>query len=476
MSIIFNIIMLVIMIPCVLFIFLYDYPAKWRDKKYIYGVLNRAEFKEEKVAVRVDEIASACRKNAKWLLFVSLILMVLFCFIPDFSIRLIVWTSFIFVDLVLMFVPFTKGNSEMKSLKRELGIASEKGVVYTDLKGAGAIHTLKKSGIIVPSILATVFFLAALLNDIGVIKIVGLLPDQNAYQARLMTGMTGSLLFISFMLIPIAFMMDGIRNEVISEDSDINANYNRAKKKNMADCMVMFTWINTAAIILMMIMMCIWDNQILYLGLFAVYMLSIMIGIFLYAKRQKAIEKRYKKETSVEIDDDDNWILGQIYYNPNDKRLNVTKRVGVGATVNMAHPVGKMIGVVAILLLIFTFVELIYVGILSQSPMVLRVEDGNVICHQMKDDYAISISDIEDISLGSDSSSLKLRKESGYDMEPKYKGKYSIDDESGCISFLDLDTKAYIVIRADGKKYYINAPSDEETQKVYNEVVEHISE
>jgi hypothetical protein len=86
--------------------------------------------------------------------------MVLFCFIPDFSIRLIAWSFFVFVDLVLMLVPFTKGNSEMKSLKRELGIASKKGVVYTDLKGAGAIHALKISSILVPNIIATVFFLA----------------------------------------------------------------------------------------------------------------------------------------------------------------------------------------------------------------------------------------------------------------------------------------------------------------------------
>ena len=235
MNIIFNIIMLVIMVPTVLFLFLYEYPAKWRDKKYIYGVLNRTEFKEEKTAERVDEIASTCRKNAKWLLFISLILMVLFCFIPDFTIRIIVWTTFVFLDLVLMFVPFSKGNSEMKSLKRELGIASKKGVVYTDLKGAGSIHALKKSSILVPNIIATVFFLVALLNDIGVVKLVGLLPGQFPYQARIMTGMTGALLFISIMLIPIALMMDGIRNEVISEDSDVNANYNRAKKKNMAD-------------------------------------------------------------------------------------------------------------------------------------------------------------------------------------------------------------------------------------------------
>ena len=476
MGIIFNIIMLVIMIPSILFIFFYEYPAKWREKKYIYGVLNRTEFKEEETSLRVDEIVDNCRKKAKLILIISLILMSLFCFIPDFSIRLIVWTAFVFLDLVLMFVPFSKGNSEMKSLKRELGIASKKGVVYTDLKGAGAIHALKISSILVPNIIATVFFLASLLNTIGVVKLVGLLPGQFAHQAMLMTGITGTLLFISFMIIPIAFMMDGIRNEVISEDSDINANYNRAKKKNMADFMVLFTWINTAVIIIMMIMMCIWDNQILYLAIYAVYMLAIMIGVFFYGKRQKQIERRYKKEISVEIDDDDNWILGQIYYNPDDKRLNIAKRAGVGSTVNMAHPVGKAIGVILILLVIFTFVELAYIGVLSQTPMVVRVENGNLICHQMKDDYSIPISDIDDISLGSDSSRLKLRKESGYEMEPKYKGKFCVDDESGCITFLDLDTKNYITISAEGKKYFINAPSEEETQKIYNEVVEQLAD
>ncbi|MCR5291272.1 MAG: DUF5808 domain-containing protein [Eubacterium sp.] len=476
MSILFNIIMLVIMVPCVIFIFYYDYPVKWTEKKYIFGIRNRTEFKEEKAAARVDEIVSACRKNAKFILIISLILMAVFCFIPDLSIRLIVWTSFVIVDLVLMFVPFTKGNSEMKSLKCELGIASKKGVVFTDLKGAGAIHALKKSSIIIPCVIATVFFLAALLNDIGVVKLVGLLPGQNLYQARLMTGMTGALLFISYMIIPIAFMMDGIRNEVISEDSDINANYNRAKKKNMADFMVLFTWINTVIIILMMVIMCIWDNQNIFLAIYAVYMLAIMIGVFIYAKRQKQIEKRYKKETSIEIDDDDNWILGQIYYNPDDKRLNITKRVGVGATVNMAHPVGKTIGVISILLLLFIFVELIYVGVLSQTPMVIRVEDGNLICHHMKDDYTIPISDIEDITMGSDSGELKLRKESGYNMEPMYKGKYNVNDEGGCIVFLNLDTKSFINVSAEGKNYYINGTSDEETEKIFNLVLEQFTE
>ena len=75
-------------------------------------------------------------------------------------------------------------------------------------------------------------------------------------------------------------------------------------------------------------------------------------------------------------------------------------------------------------------VVLIYVGILSQTSMEVCVEDGNIICHQMKDDYCIPISDIDDITIESDSGKLKLRKEAGYDMDPKYKGKYCVNDES----------------------------------------------
>ncbi|MCR5292418.1 MAG: hypothetical protein K6E28_05980, partial [Eubacterium sp.] len=127
-------------------------------------------------------------------------------------------------------------------------------------------------------------------------------------------------------------------------------------------------------------------------------------------------------------------------------------------------------------LLLFIFVELIYVGVLSQTPMVIRVEDGNLICHHMKDDYTIAISDMEDITMSSDSGKLKLRKESGFNMEPMYKGKYNVNDESGCIVFLNLDTKNYINVSAGGKNYYINGPSDEETEKIFNLVLEQFTE
>ena len=472
MNHILSIVMIAVMVPTVLILFFYEYPKKWRERKYIYGILNRAEFKEETTASRIDEITATCRKQAKIILICSFVIMLAICVIPDFITNMITWSVFIILDIVLLNIPLFRGNSEMKSLKRELGLTSKKGISYTDLKSAGAVHSLKLSKIIVPNIIASVFFLASLLSSLGVVKLHGILGGLEVYRTYMMTGMSGAFLLVGLMLIPIAVMMDNIRNEVISDDSDINMNYNRAKKKNMADFSVLFTWINTICIIVMMVVMCICNLDVLYMVICGVYMLALMAGLVVFCKKNVAIERRYKKETTIEIDDDDNWIFGQFYYNPDDKRLNVEKRVGVGTTINMAHPVGKILGVVAVLLIIYVFIMLIYIGVLSKTPMSIRIDNVSLICSQMKDDYSIPISDMSEPELRTSSGDLELHKLSGYDMEPMYKGKFSVSGESDCIVFLNLDSDSYITFQADGTTYFISGDTDEETQTVYTQLLE----
>ncbi len=470
MSHILNIVMLAMMVPTILILFFYEYPKKWRERKYIYGILNRAEYKEETTASRIDEIITTCRKQAKIILICSFVIMLAICVIPDFVMNMITWSVFIILDIILINIPLFKGNSEMKSLKRELGITSKKGVSYTDLKSAGAVHSLKLVKIIVPNIIAAVFFLASLLSSLGVVNLHGILGGQEVYRTNMMTGMSGAFLLVGLMLIPIAVMMDNIRNEVISDDSDINMNYNRAKKKNMADFSVLFTWINTICIIIMMVVMSICDMDILYMVICGVYMLALMAGLVVFCKRNVAIERRYKKETTIEIDDDDNWLLGQFYYNPDDKRLNVEKRVGVGTTINIAHPVGKIVGTVSVLLIIYVFIMLIYIGILSKTPMSLRIDNASLICSQMKTDYSIPISDMSEPELRTSSEDLKLHKLNGYDMEPLYKGKFTVDDQSNCIIFLNLEAEDYIYFSYNGQTYYLSCDTSEETQKIYDEL------
>lgn len=58
-------------------------------------------------------------------------------------------------------------------------------------------------------------------------------------------------------------------------------------------------------------------------------------------------------------EDDDYWILGStIYNNPNDPALFVNKRIGVGMTINIARPMGKVILALSIVILIASLIAL----------------------------------------------------------------------------------------------------------------------
>ncbi len=51
-------------------------------------------------------------------------------------------------------------------------------------------------------------------------------------------------------------------------------------------------------------------------------------------------------------DEPKNWKLGIIYYNPSDPRTFVSKRVGIGWTLNFAQPLSYLVPIAVILLVI----------------------------------------------------------------------------------------------------------------------------
>jgi len=463
---IFDIVMLAVMIPTALIMFFYEYPKNWKDRKVIFGVRNREEFKNLNNAKRVDDITGSSRKQAGIILLISLIIMGLMCLIPDFTTRMVVWTFFIMIDIFVLIIPFIRGNSEMKSLKKELGINS-KGISYSEFSNAGTIHALKLSRMIIPCVVGIIVCLAALFYDMKLFSFGG----RTSAGDYMISGLLASFLMVGIVMVPISIMFDRLRNDVISEDSDINANYNRAKKKNWADTNVFMIWINTAFIALTFPAMVMFQTEKVMLVVIVVYMLMLFVGLGLFVKRNLAIDKRYRRETSIETDDDDYWLLGSIYYNPEDKRLNVEKRAGVGATINMAHPVGKLIGVITVLAVIGTILVLVWVAILGKTPISLKFEDGKIICHQLNDDYVIPADSVEEIILLSGTNKLSLTRISGYNLEPIFKGNFTVEGERGCRIFLNTEVDEYLRLISDGKTYYINGNTVEETEEVYSHFI-----
>jgi uncharacterized membrane protein len=325
------------------------FPKNPEKRKMIFGVRDNPKFHEGNAAKRVKEIADSCRKSALIITAIICVATVILVFLPSTNITMLAFILLVFA-LFLVAVPFGKGNTELKSLKKELGI-TKSGTVYADLKNTSVVHGLKMPWLLIPNVIVLLETVFAMLVDFGVIKIV----DTLAIEKFGLSMMSASFLFIGIIIVPIAMMMDNTRNTVISKDSNINANYNRAKKKCWADLFVAMSWTNALAIgILVSLYMFIYNDIAVLAGTLA-YTVVLMVIVMIAAKLQAAVEKRYERDTDLELlDDDDCWILGMFYYNPNDTRLNVEKRFGYGGTVNIAHPAGKVIMIITAILLVFS--------------------------------------------------------------------------------------------------------------------------
>lgn len=365
MTWVIKLIMFICVVSSVIVLFAIGFPKDPSKRKMIFGVRDNPKFHEGNAAIKVKEITSSCRRSALIITVLVCLMNIVLLILPATGITMLAWILLTFA-LFLVAVPFGKGNTELKNLKKELGI-TKSGVTYTDLTSTNVVHALKLPWIILPNAVALAGTVFAILVDFGVIKVV----EKVAVEKYALTTMSLSFCSIAAIIVPLAILMDNTRNMVISRDSNINANYNRAKKKTWADLMIAISWTNALYLVASSILFMFVNTQVAVLVGILVYTVILMIIVIIGAVNQKAVENRYERDTELELqDDDDNWILGMFYYNPNDTRLNVEKRFGYGATINVAHPAGKVIMIVSALLLIGTIGYLIYAALTGQFDTV----------------------------------------------------------------------------------------------------------
>ena len=459
----FGITMFICIVPTIWIMFCYLYPKNWSERKQIFGLTNRKEFLEDGVKEEVEAITQKDRKRALLIALATTAIAVILLFLHGMLLQTFTWTSFTFIALFIITVPFLLGHKEMMTVKKSLGLTQEKGISYVDLKAAGNVHALKAAPVILPNLAALLITGLLLLADLGVIRFKAYAPGS------FFVTILGVTMFLVGLLITLCgFFMDRMKNDVISTDSDINANYNRAKKKNWADIFIAFLWLNDAYMLACAIALLLAFSNLLAVGFLLLYLLMMMVGIAVFVRRGRKIEERYQKETTVITDDDEYWLGGMIYCNPNDHRVMIEKRAGIGSTINLGHPVGKVIGIATLLLLLNIFVSLIYVGLVEATPISLRCENGTIICHQLRDEYVIPADSIESMELCDDIHERSLMRKNGYGMETLLKGDFIVDGKNGCKVFLAPQEKVYIhILTRDGTNYYVSGATVEETQAAY---------
>ena len=212
-------------------------------------------------------------------------------------------------------------------------------------------------------------------------------------------------------------------------------------------------------------------RKIVMMAIVLGYIVMLIRGMMAFVRRERKIESRYINEMTVTEDEDDYWIGGLLYYNPKNKRFNIKKRMGLGSTINMAHPVGKIVAAVIVLILIFCFGSMVYVGMAEATPIKMSIEDNTLICHHLSNDYEIEIDSIESITYDENIDSLTFAKVAGFGMPNLLKGSFSVNGENGCKVFLNPENGNYIKLVSKGVTYYLGAATAKETKTIYETLV-----
>lgn len=338
---------------------------------------------------------------------------------------------------------------------------------YVDLSAVEQVRSLRWYHVIPQLVIAVVVIIAVYTIPNG-----GQVGDnlRNVYK-----GVTVTFGLMSLMFAGIAYGINRSRMEVICDDAEVNKNYNRAKKTLWRNFWSFALWINTVFMVALSIGVITgrFLNEITLVGSI-LEAFAMMIYIYFLAKKFVRINEKYRKDLKEDYiqDTEDHWILGMLYYNPKDKRNWIEHRAGVGMSLNMAKPAGKIM--MAIGLIAFLAIPVVSVWLLVEefAPRTITIENQTIVCQNNSVDYEIALNEITEITMEAlPEERMKINGTNYNDFEKgtfeKYRmGKFYI------FAYTDLDQ--VICVKTGEDMYFLGLETEEETQVLYESILTRI--
>lgn len=457
---------LICFLPVMLIMYGVLYFEGKRKGNILFGVTLWKDNFSEAENVELEKLKKAYKRN---LMFVNLIIIAGFilCCIPErSSIYMSCFMLLILIMIVIYFVPFVNANKKLTEIKsREIYLNGENtvhDVRAVDIKAAAG----KEPVLFVKT--ATVGMIAGIVPFI-LECFIGKSSDMKGVNLMII----GIFSLVGIMFYMLMFYFSGMKTEVLSSDSSVNIQIARVKHYQWSRASAVFIWINTVYAFYIWIRMgditTGWLEVLIVSFLYAVILMIVMLLAQIKVMR---VQNKYAAESFEGADDDRYWLWGLIYYNKNDKRLMVNKRVGIGTTINMAKPAGKIAMVlVGIILIVSTVGACIWMLLIDYTPVSLEITDNYIISSQLSEEYTISLNTVTNAELLDKLPDMSKRVGTG--MESIYKGSFVEREGEGkkCEVCVRIKDGPYIRLETESGIYYLNDEEPEKTLSIYEAIM-----
>lgn len=177
-------------------------------------------------------------------------------------------------------------------------------------------------------------------------------------------------------------------------------------------------------------------------------------------------------ENPVYTDDDEYWQNGY-YYNPNDQRTMVEKRIGYGFTVNMATVKGKMLiyGIVGGVTLIALSLFLLFIN-LDFTDFKLSINEKAVVIDAPFYGYSFNINDI--VEMKEVNTIPEGTKTNGASTSKYSVGNFDLNGYGKSKLYIYINNPPFIVIKLTDTYVFINGKTPIETEKYYEKLLDKV--
>lgn len=458
-----NIIILGISYP-ILFIMYFFMKLEISDKKEtLLGISIPKEFRQDSA---ITEVLTHYKKSMRWILIAMIIFPLCFIWLNKFTFYITGYLLWIYLMMFAFIVPFARYGEQLKKIKYENGWGCKKAQTTTvDFSLAlQPVHAVKK-------------WIFLLLSAVSIIPVIFELqqnqnPEMKWTNVLILAILAGDVWLFSILSI----WMDKQKSEILSQNSTMNQNFNRSKKRIRARY---FTWIaGLSTVLVYLTSFHLHDRLGGMTGFFFTITVYTILLCWLVVYSELKILRLRKKMTKDLYDydqDENNWYFGALmYYNPNDKHFMVEKRIGFGYSINMASVGGKISAAFIIILLAGCLFGIPWlVGMDEFTPVSLEIEEETIQAVHNKTRYEIPEKEIQNVKLLEELP--EVSRKNGTGLPNLSKGYYKIGESSSGYLCLNPENELFLMIETkDDTIYLFSDNTDKGTATVYQNLMEEL--
>lgn len=407
-----------------------------------YIMTNNAKFKKN-IAVGVTfieegkqdaEVISRLNRYKKQIKMITIVLLLALIpgvFVSKFWILLTYYLVWTYVTMFIYAIPFYLCNKDLKAIKKRKGWAQHQGEkVEIDMENIPNFKEISPLLFIIPCI----------------VSLLPLIWDRTFYVLYITSAASVLVFWFSYRY----FYRN--RSERVNEERDLTRVLTQIRHYNWSKIWIVASWLTIPLSFSGLLLI---SHPALALTLiFLVTAVICVEAVGIEIKLRKMQEKLTKGSgVGAIVDEDDKWIGGMIYYNPNDSRLIVNERVGMNTTLNLARTSGKVITLFLLILILALPFTGPAMNVYYKQPIKIEVTKDEVEASQGITNYRIKLSDIKNVEL-IDELSDDLVRVNGTSFDDLLKGDFR-DGKENLVLLLRPESKPFIRVTDKNGKVFV---------------------